>query len=383
MKLLIVYGTRPEAVKLAPLVLALQDDPDLHPVICVTGQHREMVDDVNDLFGIVPHHALHVFEPGQSLPSLTSLVLNGTAEVIGDLRPAAVIVQGDTTSAFAASLAAFYADAPLIHVEAGLRTFDRRLPFPEEANRSLITRLASLNLAPTQSNRDNLLHEGVPSEEIVVTGNTGIDALWLAIERQRPVSNPALRSAIESGQRLVLVTTHRRESWGEPLVRVATALARILTKLQDVRVIVPLHPNPLVREAVEPVLGEVPNAALLEPLSYPDFVAAIRASTLVLTDSGGVQEEAPALGVPVLVLRDNTERPEAVSAGVVRLIGTGEEQVFQATSRLLRNEAARKAMSIAVNPYGDGKAASRSVAAIRHLLLDEPRPSEFGSEAGC
>jgi len=363
---LVVYGTRPEAIKLAPVVRELARSTVLDVVVAVTGQHRAMLDQVNGLFGIVPDHDLDVIRPRQQLHELTSRVLDGLTAVIRDVAPAAMIVQGDTTTSFAAGLAAFYEQVPVVHVEAGLRTQNRYDPFPEEINRRLTTQLTSLHLAPTATSRANLLAEGVAESDIVVTGNTVIDALLDVVARDLPLENPALE--VMRGPRSVLVTSHRRESWGEPMARTANAVARLAKEFDDHAFVLPAHLNPVVREVLLPPLQALENVTITDPLSYGDFAWAMANSTLILTDSGGVQEEAPSLGKPVLVLRDTTERPEAVDAGTVRLVGTDEDLVVDLSRRLLTDEASYDEMARAVNPYGDGHAAPRTRAAVEQLL---------------
>jgi UDP-N-acetylglucosamine 2-epimerase (non-hydrolysing) len=374
---MIVYGTRPEAVKVATLITALRETPGLEPVVAVTGQHRQLLDQVNELFGIVPDHDLDILQPRQTLADVTTRVLTGATRLIQSVRPDAVVVQGDTTTSFAAALAAFYEKVPVVHVEAGLRTDDRYSPFPEEVNRRLTGRLASVHLAPTATNRANLLAEGIAAADVVVTGNTVIDALLDVVARRTPYADPALAALVDSGRRVVLVTTHRRESWGEPMRSSMTALAEVAGRRPEVSFVLPLHRNPVVREVVEPILGGLPNVLLTEALPYAEFARLMNDSALVVTDSGGVQEEAPSLGKPVLVLRDNTERPEAVTAGTVRLIGTSRAAVRNALLELLDDEAAYARMANAVNPYGDGKATPRCVAAIAELLGTGSRIADF------
>jgi UDP-N-acetylglucosamine 2-epimerase (non-hydrolysing) len=376
-RVMIVYGTRPEAVKVATLITALRETPGLEPVVAVTGQHRQLLDQVNELFGIVPDHDLDILQPRQTLADVTTRVLTGATRLIQSVRPDAVVVQGDTTTSFAAALAAFYEKVPVVHVEAGLRTDDRYSPFPEEVNRRLTGRLASVHLAPTATNRANLLAEGIAAADVVVTGNTVIDALLDVVARRTPYADPALAALVDSGRRVVLVTTHRRESWGEPMRSSMTALAEVAGRRPEVSFVLPLHRNPVVREVVEPILGGLPNVLLTEALPYAEFARLMNDSALVVTDSGGVQEEAPSLGKPVLVLRDNTERPEAVTAGTVRLIGTSRAAVRNALLELLDDEAAYARMANAVNPYGDGKATPRCVAAIAELLGTGSRIADF------
>jgi UDP-N-acetylglucosamine 2-epimerase (non-hydrolysing) len=376
-KVLIVYGTRPEAVKLAPLVLALKASEDFLPVVCVTAQHRQMLDQFNALFGIEPDFDLDMMQAKQTLTHLTSGVLTGLEVVLASTAPAAVIVQGDTTTTFAAALAAFYQRVPVVHVEAGLRTGDRYSPYPEEINRRLTTQLSALHLAPTATSLGNLLREGVPRSAVFVTGNTVIDALQWVVQRVSEPRDERLIELASDKRRILLVTTHRRESWGEAMRGVARAIRRLSEANRDMLILFPVHKNPVVREAIEPVLEGLANVILLEPLEYDDFAWCLKRSTVVLSDSGGIQEEAPSLGKPVLVLRDNTERPEAVEAGTVRLVGTDEERVFSEVQRIWTDETAHAAMSQAVNPYGDGQAVRRSIAAMRHLLLGTDAGDEF------
>lgn len=375
-KVLIVYGTRPEAVKLAPLIAELDRSPHCTPIVAVTGQHREMLDQVNRLFDIRPSHDLNIITQGQRLEDITNRVLGGVSGVIEAEEPDAVLVQGDTTSCFAAALAAFYRKVPLIHLEAGLRTGDRYNPFPEELNRRLTTQLASLHLAPTRTSKANLLYDGVDERAIVVTGNTVIDALLHVASRNIPLDNPDMQRI--SGRRSVLITAHRRESWGEPMARTARAIARLASAFREVVFLLPAHLNPVVRDVLLPPLAGLDNVLVTRPLDYGDFVQAMRDCSVVLTDSGGVQEEAPTLGKPVLVLRETTERPEAVAAGTVRLVGTDEDRIVREVTTLLTDRTAYQDMAHAVNPYGDGQAAMRSTRAIEHFFGVGNLPVEFG-----
>jgi UDP-N-acetylglucosamine 2-epimerase (non-hydrolysing) len=370
---MVVYGTRPEAIKLAPVIRGLAATPHLRVVTVVTGQHRAMLDQVNELFEITPDVDLDVIRERQTLPELTGRVMAGVTDAIQQYGPDAVVVQGDTTTSFVAGLAAFYQQVPVVHVEAGLRTGNRYDPFPEEVNRCLTTQLTSLHLAPTSTSRDNLLGEGVDPDTVVVTGNTVIDALLATVSRDLPLENDSV--AVLGGGRSVLITSHRRESWGAPMSRTANAIARLAKEFSDVSFLLPAHLNPVVREVLLPPLEGMDNVTITEPLSYADFAHAMDRCTLLLTDSGGVQEEAPSLGKPVLVLRETTERPEAVEAGTVRLVGTDEDLVVQEVSRLLTSRSAYDAMAHAVNPYGDGHATPRIVAAVEDLLgLGTRRP---------
>lgn len=378
-RVLVVYGTRPEAIKLATVVRELRRSPALEVVVVVTGQHRAMLDQVNSLFGIVPDHDLDLIQPRQQLHELTGRVLGGLTDIIREVRPDIVMVQGDTTTSFVAGLAAFYEQVPVVHVEAGLRTQNRYDPFPEEINRRLTTQLAALHLAPTATSRANLVADGIAPTDIAVTGNTVIDALLDVVARKLPLENPAL-AAID-GRPTVLVTSHRRESWGQPMARTANAVARLAKEFEDVLFLLPAHLNPTVREVLLPPLVGLANVIVTEPLGYGDFAHAMDASTLVLTDSGGVQEEAPSLGKPVLVLRDTTERPEAVEAGTVRLVGTDEQLIVDEVSLLLMNASAYNAMAQAVNPYGDGQASQRITAAIESFFGVGERLADWHTDA--
>ncbi len=368
-RIMTVYGTRPEAIKCAPLVKAIEASDDLDGVVVVTGQHREMLDQVNALFEITPDHDLDVMSHGQTLAQIFSRVLDGLDPILAAERPDAVVVQGDTTTSTAAALAAFYRQIPVVHLEAGLRSGDLASPFPEEGNRKITSQIAALHLAPTGVSRDNLLREGVADGDIVITGNTVIDALLTAVERQVPFTDPALARAVADGRRLLLVTTHRRENWGDAMQGVGRAVARIAREHEDLLVVLPAHRNPVVREAILPALDGLPNVLVTEPLPYGEFARLMAEAHVILSDSGGVQEEAPSLGTPVLVMRDTTERPEAVAAGTVRLVGTDEETIVAEVTTLLRDTSAHAAMATAENPYGDGTAARRSLSAVsRHLL---------------
>nr|WP_279596060.1 UDP-N-acetylglucosamine 2-epimerase (non-hydrolyzing) [Actinomyces bowdenii] len=376
MRIMLVYGTRPEAIKLAPLVSAMRRDERFTPIVVVTGQHREMLDQVHEFFGITADEDLDIHAPGQSLTQITTRCLEGVGAVLDIHQPDAVVVQGDTTSAFAAALAAFYHEVPVLHVEAGLRTGDLLSPFPEEANRRLVGQLAALHLCPTRVSRDNLLGENVDPSRVQVTGNTVIDALLEAV--QHPVElDPVLARALEdASRRVVLVTAHRRESWGGPMRAIGRAVARLAALHPDVLFVVPAHRNPRVREDLLPQIEGAPNVVWTDPLEYGAFCTVMNRADVVLTDSGGVQEEAPALSKPVLVMRENTERPEAVAFGVAELVGTDEERIVARVSQLLTDTAAYEQMAHAVNPYGDGRACSRILAAAAALFgRGEPLPA--------
>ncbi|MNZ22333.1 UDP-N-acetylglucosamine 2-epimerase [compost metagenome] len=372
MKTLCVFGTRPEAIKMAPLVLALEADPRFDAKVCVTGQHREMLDQVLDLFGIEPNFDLNIMRAGQDLTDVTTAILQGMKAVFQAFRPDVVLVHGDTATTFAATLAAYYQQIPVAHVEAGLRTGNLFSPWPEEANRKLTGALAQLHFAPTETSSANLLREGVHASGIVVTGNTVIDALLDVVTRlEADDSLRALAAAptsfLADDRRIVLVTGHRRESFGEGFERICNALSVIAGRFPDVEIVYPVHLNPNVREPVNRLLKGRKNIHLIEPLDYLPFVYLMSRSYIILTDSGGIQEEAPSLGKPVLVMRDTTERPEAVDAGTVQLVGTGVAQIVEALSRLLDDEKAYEAMSYAHNPYGDGAASQRIIEALLNI----------------
>ncbi|OLT42040.1 UDP-N-acetylglucosamine 2-epimerase [Serinicoccus sp. CNJ-927] len=372
-----VYGTRPEAIKVAPVVKAIGANGDLSSVTVVTGQHREMLDQVNEVFGITPDHDLDVFAHGQTLNVLMARVFCGLDPVLEDQRPDALLVQGDTSTVAAASIAAFYRQIPVVHLEAGLRSGNILSPFPEEANRKITTQVARLHLAPTATSKANLLAENVDPDTVAVTGNTVIDALLHTVGEHIPFSDPRLRDIEDSGRRVLLVTTHRRENWGGAMEGVGRALRRLAERYPDTAIIMPAHRNPIVREAILPQVENLDNVLVTEPMPYGEFTRLMSLATVVLTDSGGVQEEAPSLGKPVLVMRENTERPEAVEAGTVRLIGTDEERIVDQVSTLFDDSSAFESMARAVNPYGDGKAAGRCVAAIKQMFGSGERLPDF------
>ena len=372
-----IYGTRPEAIKVAPVIRALERSEDLRSVTVVTGQHREMLDQVNEVFGIVPDHDLDVFAHGQTLNALMSKVFDRVDPVLRDRRPDAVLVQGDTSTVAAVAIAAFYRQIPVFHLEAGLRSGDIASPFPEEANRRLTSQVASLHLAPTARARRNLERENVDASSIVVTGNTVIDALLHAATQRSPIADVRLQALVDSGRPILLVTTHRRENWGQTMQGIGRALRRLALAFPERAIVLPAHRNPMVRECLLPPLVGLANVLVTEPLAYGEFTQVMARSHIVLTDSGGVQEEAPSLGKPVLVMRENTERPEAVSAGTVRLIGTDEDRLVREVSALITDAAAYALMSTAVNPYGDGRAAARVVAAIEAFFGHGERMPDF------
>ena len=367
---MLVFGTRPEAIKMAPVVRRLAGSAGIAPLVCVTAQHRLMLDQVLDVFGIRPDHDLDLMRNAQGLTYITTAALEGLAGVYALAKPDRVLVQGDTTTAFAAALAAFYARIPVGHVEAGLRTWNIHSPWPEEMNRKLIGGIADLHFAPTAASRANLLREGVDPAQVHVTGNTGIDALLDAVavleaDPDRAASLGPLLSRLDPARRILLVTGHRRENFDGGLERVALGLRRLADR-GDLDVVYPVHPNPVVQRAAQETLGGHPRIHLVEPLDYLPFVALMRRAAVIVTDSGGVQEEAPSLGKPVLVTRDTTERPEAVEAGTVELVGTSTERLVERAARLLDDPAAYAAMAFAHNPYGDGRAAARIAEAVRH-----------------
>lgn len=377
MKVMLVFGTRPEAIKMAPLVLEMKKHEEIDTIVCVTGQHREMLDQVLSIFSIKPDYDLQIMKQGQDLYDVTSKVLVGMRDVLSAEKPDVVLVHGDTTTSMAAALAAFYQQIPVGHVEAGLRTYNIYSPWPEEVNRQITSRLAQFNFAPTPLSRENLLRENVDDSKIVVTGNTVIDALHLVVERIKNDAELSKElelglqksgydvSRLSDGRRLVLITGHRRENFGDGFINVCQSIKELHTKYPNVDFVYPMHLNPNVRRPIHDTFGEdlsgLGNLFFIEPLEYLSFVYLMEKSTIVLTDSGGIQEEAPGLGIPVLVMRDTTERPEAVTAGTVKLVGTSFERIVTEVSTLLDDNNAYEKMSGAVNPYGDGKACNRIV----------------------
>lgn len=373
-KVMLVFGTRPEAIKMAPLIKTLQQDTESFQIrVCVTGQHREMLDQVLHLFDIVPDYDLNIMKQGQDLYDVTARVLTGMREVLREAQSDMVLVHGDTTTSTAAALASFYQQIPVGHIEAGLRTHNLYSPWPEEMNRQLTGRIATCHFAPTELSRQNLLQEGVKDEAIFVTGNTVIDALYLVVEKIK--NDPALEQELnavleqagypasrpDNGRRLVLITGHRRENFGDGFLHICRAIRTLAEKYPDTDFVYPMHLNPNVRQPIREVFGheQTANLFFIEPLEYLPFVFLMEKSTLVLTDSGGIQEEAPGLGKPVLVMRDTTERPEALEAGTVRLVGTDYDRIVAEVSALLDDRAYYERMSRAVNPYGDGQACRR------------------------
>lgn len=377
LRVLTVFGTRPEAIKMAPVVLALKAHPQTEVEVVVTGQHREILDQVLELFKIQPDDDLKIMRPRQTLYSITSGTLDGMAAVLAKTKAEVTLVQGDTTTAFAAGLASFYAKIPVGHIEAGLRTDDIYEPFPEEMNRRILSTIANLHFAPTQGSLDNLLACGIPREKVYVTGNTVADAL-VQIANDLPPGLPQGLLDLPPGARFALVETHRRENLGEPMRDVCRALKTLVQEIPDFHVVFSVHPNPAVREVVFPELQDIERIHLLEPVDYTTLITLIRECTFILTDSGGIQEEAPSLGKPVLVLRRQTERPEGVVAGVAELVGTDYEAIVSRARSLWTDPVAYRSMSQVASPYGDGTAARRTVEALLHEFRQVgERPSEF------
>lgn len=377
-KIMTIFGTRPEAIKMAPLVLALKNDPELEPIVVVTAQHREMLDQVLEIFGITPDYDLNIMKAGQTLSEVTSRVILGLEEVIKEARPDMILVHGDTTTTFAGSLAAFYNEVAIGHVEAGLRTWQKYSPFPEEMNRQMTGTLADLHFAPTDDAAQNLRNENKPEDRIVITGNTAIDALKTTVKSD--YRSDILDNAGE--RRVILLTAHRRENIGQPMHNIFSAIRRIVDEFEDVEVVYPMHKNPKVREIAAEHLSNHDRIQLIEPLDVIDFHNFASRSHFILTDSGGVQEEAPSLGKPVLVLRDTTERPEGVKAGTLKLAGVEEEDIYQLTKSLLIDEALYQSMSKASNPYGDGETSQRICEHIKYYFsLTEEKPAPFKVES--
>lgn len=371
-RILTIFGTRPEAIKMAMLVRGLNSAFGIEHRLCVTAQHREMLDQVLTFFDIHPDYDLDLMKPGQDLTDITSRALLGLREVYSDFQPDIVLVHGDTTTCFAGALSAFYAGIPVGHVEAGLRTGNIRSPFPEEANRLLVGRLASLHFAPTQRNVDNLLSEGIEANKVFKTGNTVIDSLHYTNQKVRnfskAVKDERLKEAYASDNKILLITGHRRENFGEGFINICDAIYEIAKKYPDLYLVYPVHLNPNVQEPVRRKLGNLNNVILTDPLQYPDFVFAMNGSWAILTDSGGIQEEAPGLGKPVLVMRDTTERPEAVEAGTVSLVGSNKNAIVDGVSRLIQSINLYNKMCVSHNPYGDGKAVERIIAQLMNKV---------------
>ncbi|MDY4540962.1 MAG: UDP-N-acetylglucosamine 2-epimerase (non-hydrolyzing) [Allisonella histaminiformans] len=376
-KIMAIFGTRPEAIKMAPVVRELLKHPEIETKVCLTAQHREMLDQVVDLFQLPVDYDLDIMKQGQSLYDITDRVLMGLKEVLEKEKPDLVLVHGDTTTTFSATLAAFYQQIDVGHVEAGLRTGNMYSPFPEEANRRLTSVLTTLHFAPTETARQNLLKENQKDDHIFTVGNSVIDALLATVKKDYVFEDKELQD-IEEHKRIILVTTHRRENLGEPMRNVYRALRRLVETVPDTEVVFPVHRNPLVRQAVKEVLDGVPGIHLVDPMEYEPFTNLMARSAIILTDSGGIQEEAPSLGKPVLVLRDTTERPEAVASGTVKLVGTDEDKVYNTAYKLLTDEKAYKEMAESINPYGDGHTSERIVQAILYFYgISEKKPSVF------
>ena len=356
-----IFGTRPEAIKMAPLVKELERRKEIESIVCVTAQHREMLDQVLNTFDIKPDYDLNIMKQGQSLADVTTRALVGLEEVIKKVKPDIVLVHGDTTTTFASALAAFYNQVAIGHVEAGLRTYDKYSPYPEEMNRQIVDRLSDMYFAPTEISKDNLLKENIDESKIYITGNTAIDAMSTTVDEN--YTHPEL-DWINAGERMILLTAHRRENLGEPMRHIFRAIKRVVDEFSDVKVIYPIHMNPRVREVANEVFGDADRVKLIEPLEVFDFHNFQNKSYIILTDSGGIQEEAPSLGKPVLVLRDTTERPEGIKAGTLKLVGTDEDVIYEETKKLLLDKKAYEKMSKASNPYGDGHASERIVDAI-------------------
>ncbi|HIT85420.1 MAG TPA: UDP-N-acetylglucosamine 2-epimerase (non-hydrolyzing) [Candidatus Ornithomonoglobus intestinigallinarum] len=377
-KVMTVFGTRPEAIKMAPLAIELKKYDEIESIVCVTAQHRQMLDQVLEIFNIKPDYDLDIMKTRQTLVGITTRVLEGLDEVIKKERPDIVLVHGDTSTSFVAALAAFYNQVKVGHVEAGLRTYDKYSPFPEEMNRQLTGRIADLNFSPTEQNRLNLLKENVPDESIYITGNTVIDALKTTVRDDYKFKEETLNAIDFANKRVIIVTAHRRENLGKPLENICTALKALVTKYGDTELVYPVHLNPAVRETAFGILGGLDRVHLIDPLDVEDLHNAMARSFMVMTDSGGIQEEAPALAKPVLVLRKETERPEAVAAGTVKIAGVEYDNIVKLAEELLEDENAYNKMAHAANPYGDGEASRRTVEAILYAFgLRDERPDHF------
>lgn len=360
-KVMSIFGTRPEAIKMAPLVKELESRKEIESIVCVTAQHREMLDQVLETFDIKPNYDLDIMKQGQTLSDITSRVLTGLENIIKEVKPDIVLVHGDTTTTFAGALAAFYNQVAIGHVEAGLRTYDKYSPFPEEMNRQMVDCMTDMYFAPTKLSKDNLLKQNIDKNKIYITGNTAIDAMSKTVDKNYKHKE---LEWIKDGERMILLTAHRRENLGEPMRNIFRAIKRITDEFEDVKVIYPIHKNPKVREIAKEIFGNTNKIKLIEPLEVFDFHNFQNKSYIIMTDSGGIQEEAPSLGKPVLVLRDTTERPEGIDAGTLKLVGTDEETIYKEAKRLLTNKEEYNKMSHASNPYGDGTASKKIVDAI-------------------
>lgn len=376
MKVMSVFGTRPEAIKMAPLVKKLNADPDIESVLCVTAQHREMLDQVLELFELKPDYDLNIMKPNQTLAMITANVLTGMEDVLIKERPDIVLVHGDTSTTFSAALAAFYQKIPVGHVEAGLRTYDMYSPFPEEVNRVLTGHMASIHFAPTERNRSNLMKEGIPEDRIAITGNTVVDALLEVAGKPYEFEDETLKNIDFKNKRVIAVTCHRRENLGEYMVHIFSAIREIAEEFEDVEVVYPVHLNPKVRATANEILSGCENVHLIDPLSYQPFVNLMAKSYFIITDSGGMQEEAPSLGKPVLVVRRETERPEALAAGTVKLAGVEQATIAAMARELLTDRSAYDAMAHAENPYGDGHACEKIIEALKNMKWPEEAINE-------
>ncbi len=376
-KVMSVFGTRPEAIKMCPLVKELEARENIKSIVCVTAQHRQMLDQVLEIFDITPDYDLNIMQSGQTLTGITARAIEGLEKAIADAKPDIILVHGDTTTSFAGSLAGFYAQAKVGHVEAGLRTFNKYAPYPEEMNRRLTGVIADLHFSPTVSNRKNLLEEKVKEKDIFITGNTVIDALKTTVREDFEFETQELKNIDFENNRVIVMTAHRRENLGQPLVNICTAVRRIAEEFSDVKVVYPMHLNPKVREVATKVLGDVENVILCEPVDVQELHNLMAKSYMVMTDSGGIQEEAPALGKPVLVLREETERPEAAEAGTVKIAGCNEETIYSMAKELLTKKDEYDKMAHAVNPYGDGSASRRIADAILNYFGRGERPEDF------
>lgn len=374
-KVMTVFGTRPEAIKMAPLVKELEKNPQIESIVCVTAQHRQMLDQVLEIFDIKPDYDLDIMKDRQTLIGITTKVLEGLDGVLKEAKPDIVLVHGDTSTTFVGALAAFYNQIPVGHVEAGLRTYDKYSPFPEEMNRCLTGRIADLHFSPTISNRNNLIKENISDDDIFITGNTVIDALKTTVSADYKLC--ASMDAVDFSKRVILVTAHRRENLGEPLENICRALKRIVTEFEDVELVYPVHLNPAVRETVNKYLSGMDRVHLIDPIDVRDMHNAMDRSYMIMTDSGGLQEEAPSLGKPVLVLRNETERPEAVEAGTVKIAGVNEEVIYEMAKKILTDKNEYDKMARAVNPYGDGEASRRTVEAILYHFGKGEKPEDL------
>lgn len=378
LKVMSIFGTRPEAIKMAPLVKKLQETEEIESILCVTAQHREMLDMVLDLFGLKADYDLNIMQHGQSISDITVKVLKGMEGIFQEVKPDIVLVHGDTSTTFVGALAAFYQQIPVGHVEAGLRSGNIYSPYPEEMNRRLTSNLADLHFAPTIGNYDNLIRENIKADNIFITGNTVIDALLQVVKEDYVFETPLLNKIDYKNKKVIVMTCHRRENWGEPMENIFKAVAEIKEKHRDVEIIFPIHLNPKIRELAQEIMGGIEGIHLIEPLDYEPFVNLLNKAHFILTDSGGIQEEAPALGKPILVLRTETERPEAVEAGTVKIMGVEKDRIIEEVEELLSNPKAYLQMANATNPYGDGRACERIIAALKyHFNLTHEEPETF------